>query len=342
VREDEGVLTAELPIPLRDDVERLFPGGAAPAAAAALSERYRAAAAGPGPRASSQADVAAYATTRLPATYAAAAAVLGEVGLRAPGFAPRSHLDLGAGLGAVVWAAAGLWPSLERVVAVELEPGMLEAGRRLAAAGPAAVAGCAWHAGDIGREVSAGSFDLVTIGYVLNEVGEAGAARAIEQAWAATASVLAVVEPGTPDGFRRSLEARRRLLALGGFTAAPCPHDRPCPLDGDDWCHFAVRLPRSAGHRSAKAAQAGFEDEKFAYVVVTREQLQPARARILRHPQVRGGHVRLELCAEEGLRSAVVAKSDRAAFRAARKASWGDTFGVSSSGGERSSRDGRR
>ncbi len=107
----------------------------------------------------------------------------------------------------------------------------------------------------------------------------------------------------------------------------PCPHDRPCPLDGDDWCHFAVRLPRSAGHRSAKAAQAGFEDEKFAYVVTARQEVVRADARILRHPQVRGGHVRLELCAEEGLRSAVVAKSDRAAFRAARKASWGDAFG---------------
>ena len=118
-----------------------------------------------------------------------------------------------------------------------------------------------------------------------------------------------------------------QLLGLGGSVAAPCPHERRCPLAEDDWCHFAVRLPRSSSHRAAKAAQAGFEDEKFAYVVVMREPVERAAARILRHPQVRGGHVRLELCAAEGLRSAVVSKRDRVAFREARKSSWGDAFG---------------
>jgi ribosomal protein RSM22 (predicted rRNA methylase) len=135
------------------------------------------------------------------------------------------------------------------------------------------------------------------------------------------------VEPGTPVGYRRILAARARLLERGGFTLAPCPHDDACPLPEGNWCHFAVRLPRSAEHRSAKVASAGFEDEKFAYVVVVRDELTRAPARILRHPQVRGGHVRLELCAADGLRSVVVSKRDREAFREARKASWGDAFG---------------
>lgn len=326
------MLTAELPLSLQDAVRRHFPAGAAPAAAAALSERYRDGTMAPGPRARSQADVAAYATSRLPATYAASAAVLAELRLRAAAFAPRSQLDLGAGLGVAVWAAAGLWPSLEQVTAVELEPAMLQAGRRLAAAGPAAVAKCAWRRADVSGEPVGGSFDLVTIGYVLNELDAAAASRAVEWAWAATAGALAVVEPGTPAGYRRILAAREQLLELGGFTVAPCPHDRPCPLGEGDWCHFAVRLPRSAEHRSAKAARAGFEDEKFAYVVVAREEVARAPARILRHPQVRGGHVRLELCAGDGLRSVVVSKRDREAFREARKASWGDAFGRASTG----------
>ena len=326
MREDRPVLTAEIPPALRDALRRQFPGGAAPAASAALSGRYRDGGRAAGPQARSPGDVAAYAVTRLPATYAAMAAVLSELRARDGRFAPSSQLDLGAGLGAAVWAAAGVWGSLERLTAVELEPAMLEAGRRLAAGGPAAVARCEWRRGDVAGEAPGSGFDLVTVGFVLNELDDAAASRAVEHAWAATAGALVVVEPGTPGGYERILRARDRLLGLGGFTVAPCPHDRACPLGDGDWCHFAVRLPRSAEHRSAKAASAGFEDEKFAYVVVAREEGPRATARILRHPQVRGGHVRLELCTGEGVRSAVVSKRDRDAFRAARKASWGDAF----------------
>jgi ribosomal protein RSM22 (predicted rRNA methylase) len=320
------VLTAELPSGLRDALAREFPGGASAADAIALSARYRDRASGPGPQARLRADVAAYAATRLPATYAALAAVLGELRDRAPMFAPRSQVDLGAGLGAAVWAAAGLWPSLERTTAVELEPAMLEAGRRLAASGPAVVAACAWRQADARGGPAEETVDLVTIGYLLNELDAAASSQALERAWAATAGALVVVEPGTPDGYRRILAVREQLLGLGGFIVAPCPHDRACPLGEGDWCHFAVRLPRSAAHRAAKAAQAGFEDEKFAYVVAAREEVARASARVLRHPQVRGGHVRLELCAEDGLRNVVVSKRDREAFREARKASWGDAF----------------
>jgi ribosomal protein RSM22 (predicted rRNA methylase) len=262
----------------------------------------------------------------LPATYAAVAVVLAELRDRAPSLELRSQLDLGAGLGAAVWAAAATWPSLERADAVELEPAMLEGGRRLAAEGVGPVARCRWRLGDVGRDAVEGSFDLVTIGYVLNELAPDAVGPAVERAWAATAGALVVVEPGTPEGYRRVLGVREQVEGMGGFTLAPCPHERPCPLGGGDWCHFAVRLPRSAAHRGAKRAQAGFEDEKLAYVVMARRELARAPARILRHPQVRGGHVRLELCAADGLRGIVVSKRDRDAFREARKASLGDSW----------------
>ena len=316
------MIHVELPAELRGAVRAAFTAG--PLTAAALSERYRAPGAAPGPRARSRDDVAAYAIARLPATYAAAAATLAEVRLRAETFSPRSQLDLGAGLGAAVWAAAGLWPSLAEVTAVEIEPAMLEAGRSLARAGPPPVTSSTWVLGDVSGELPAGSFDLVTIDYVLNELPPGNFVHVLERAWAAAAGVLAIVEPGTPDGYRRVLAARELLLGLGGFTVAPCPHDRACPLGEPDWCHFAVRLPRSAEHRAAKEARLAHEDEKFSYVIVAREQYVRPAARILRHPQVRGGHVRLELCAADGLRSVVVSRRERKAFREARKASWGD------------------
>jgi ribosomal protein RSM22 (predicted rRNA methylase) len=54
--------------------------------------------------------------------------------------------------------------------------------------------------------------------------------------------------------------------------------------------------------------------------------VEPAAARIIRQPQPRSGHVRLELSARDGIRTAVVSKRDRDAYRRARKARWGDAW----------------
>ena len=77
----------------------------------------------------------------------------------------------------------------------------------------------------------------------------------------------------------------------------------------------------------AKGAKRGFEDEKFSYVCRrSRGGSRPRRPRILRHPLVRPGHVRFQLCDPSGeLREQTVARSDPA-YRTARKLSWGDRF----------------
>ena len=88
--------------------------------------------------------------------------------------------------------------------------------------------------------------------------------------WAVTARMLVLVEPGTPQGFARIRAARAALIEAGGHVAAPCTHDNACPMSGDDWCHFSQRLPRSRDHMIAKGARVPFEDERYAYVVVSR------------------------------------------------------------------------
>ncbi len=319
------MLTAPLPTALDQALRDLAGPGGGVQAATDLSRRYRDPERGGGPVARSASDVLAYAATRLPATYAAVRIALGELQARST-FEPVSQLDLGAGPGTALWAAADLWPSLVRVTAVEPEPAMLRLGRDLAARSPS-LPRVEWLAGSLPQTVPAGPFDLVTLGYVLGELDAAALAGTIDRAWAAAAHALVVVEPGTPAGYRRVLAARDQLLAAGGTVVAPCPHDRGCPLVGtDDWCHFAVRVARASAHRAAKEAQLGHEDEKFAYVVAARDPAPQAVARILRHPQVRGGHVALELCARDGLRSETVSKREGDRYRRARKVSWGDEF----------------
>ena len=317
------MLTARLPPSLDDRLAQLRDGSAAQAAAAAaLTERYRSGRS-QAPVARSRSDVLAYATARLPATYAALRTALGELALRAPSLRPRSLLDLGSGPGTAVWAACDTWDGIDRATTVEAEPEMAALAVELGAPVPVnAVAGL------LPGAMPGGRHDLVTIGYLLGEVHEAAARATLEAAWAATGGALVVVEPGTPDGYRRVLAARQLLLGLGARIAAPCPHDRDCPLAGaaGEWCHFAVRLPRSREHRAVKAASAAYEDEKLSYVACTREGAEPAADRVLRHPQVRPGHVSLDLCTADGRVAVTVSKRDGGRYRAARKADWGGSL----------------
>ncbi len=292
------------------------------AAARRLSDAYRAES---GARAARTAeDALAYAAVRAPATYAAVTAVLGRLRAQRPHWQPRSLLDVGAGSGVAAWAAAAAWPELERITLVEAEPEHAALGRRLAAAGRRVLSEASWIVADAAAVT--GSFDLVLSSYVLNELEGGRVDEVVRRLWASTGDTLAVVEPGTTTGYQRALAARAVALAAGGTTLAPCPHDMSCPLVAPDWCHFAVRLPRGEAHRAVKAVSRGFEDEKFSYAVLSRHPADRAAARIIRPPQLRSGHVLLELCEPAGTRSAIVSKRDRDLYRRARKSAWGDAW----------------
>ena len=273
-----------------------------------ITEQYRA---GKPSRLNTLTEQLAYAAARMPATYAAARAALSQCPL-----APRTLLDLGAGPGTVNWAAHEVFPSLESARHVEHNRALAQLGERLGPPVPAT-----WAAEDLAQAATWPVADLVVLSYALNEVG---GKVLLEKAWQSTGMVLALIEPGTPAGFRLVRQARDWLIAQGGFLVAPCPHANPCPMKDGDWCHFAARVERTSLHRRMKGAALGYEDEKFSYVLVAREPVTPALARIVRHPQHKSGYVQLELCTREGLERRNVAKSSGVAHRAARKANWGD------------------
>src|SRR5579883_2770198 len=96
----------QLPIPLRQALEALLeqvPRKELAAAATAISEGYRHGR--PSHAIATPLQALAYAVARMPATYAAAAAVFARLSEVMPDFAPASLLDVGAGTGAGTWAA---------------------------------------------------------------------------------------------------------------------------------------------------------------------------------------------------------------------------------------------
>lgn len=276
----------------------------------------------------SKADAAAYAAYRMPATYAAVHAALTHGRDCAPDLAPETHLDVGGGTGAAAWAAAETFPTLSSVTVLDRAPAALDMGRRLAAdSRHAPVRDATWRKATLPPTGELPGAGLATASYVLDELPDAQQ-RALVRKMAGAAPLVAVVEPGTPAGYRRTLAARSELIEAGFSVAAPCPHDGECPLaGGTDWCHFAVRVHRSALQRQLKEAELGFEDEKFSYVVASALPTRPAPGRILRHPQGRKGLAEFQVCAAEGtVRQTVVSKREGQLYKHARKARWGDAW----------------
>jgi len=177
--------------------------------------------------------------------------------------------------------------------------------------------------GDVTRLKTLPPHDLVIAAYSLGEIAEPLAARL----WQAARVALVAIEPGTPRGYALILKVREELLAAGASMVAPCPAATPCPLAAPGWCHFAARVERSSVHRRIKDAALGYEDEKFSYIAVAREPVDLPASRIIRRPRQRPGLIVLETCTSGGVRTVRAPRSDREAFRAARKASWGGAWG---------------
>ena len=269
-------------------------------------------------------DALAYAIVRMPATYAAVRAALAQTAQIVPDFGPRTLLDVGAGPGTATWAACDAWPSLERATLIDDNPHLLA----LAQAMQAPLDISAQRSAMAAALPDAASADVVLASYVLTELPDASLRATLDRLWDKAERLLVIVEPGTPDGFKRILACRDALIARGAQIVAPCSHEGGCPLaDGPRWCHFSARVPRSRDHLLVKDANVPFEDEKFSYLVAGKgfPPLDRGR-RILATPKVDKSAVTLTVCTPDVPEQRRVARGDKDAYRAAKRLDWGDAI----------------
>ena len=271
-----------------------------------------------------EADALAYALARMPATYAAVAAGLNALCEIRPDFSPKTVLDIGAGPGTATWAAAETFSSLADFASIDANTALRTLALDLFCRS-SRLPGVRYTPGDARAALAnAEAADLVIASYLIGEMDDAERATLAELMWAKTRDTLLIVEPGTPAGYARIIELRRQLIAVGAHVAAPCPHDVACPLAAPDWCHFTQRLPRSRAHKALKDAELPFEDEKFAYVALTRVPVARHPARVLAQPEVGKVEVAAKLCTPGGLVVAKIPRRAKADYARARRWRWGD------------------
>ena len=266
-----------------------------------------------------QSEAIAYAISRMPATYCAVYSALSQI-LKKYKQDIKKVLDVGAGTGAATWAITNLI-DVEQITCLEREEEMRKVGKKLMEKD---LSGVVWKSIDLCKDEMQEKADLVVTSYVINELNKVDMQNAITKMWNATEGALVIIEPGTPEGFSHILEARRMLLEQGANIIAPCEHNMECPISKDDWCSFYARVTRTKIQRQAKNGELGYEDEKFSYIAFSKQQVDVTEERILRHPQINSGYVKVKLCTQNGIEEKIYSKKDKDIYKRIRKLDAGD------------------
>ena len=294
-------------------------------AATEVSIRYRREGAGQKFQIISDIEAMSYVAARMPATYAANVMAMAKLSRGLPDFDPQSCLDIGAGPGTSTVAARQMFENLETIDLVEPNKFLRKIGQELL---NEPLAGAAWHGENIESYQPSQNYDLVIASYVFNEIDQKKLGILIDKLWSSCSGAMVILEPGTPQGFGIILAIRRWAISRGINIAAPCPHMNECPLaDAEDrWCHFSVRTSRSKLHKALKGGEAGFEDEKFSYIVLSRAESPRPTHRIIGHPS--GTKLReLQVCGPRGAETIQVSKS-HPLHKLSKKLEWGDGFDI--------------
>ena len=263
----------------------------------------------------------AYSIMRMPATYGAVYTALKHTLERIEGNI-QTVLDIGAGTGAATWAISELLET-KNIQCFEREQVMLELGKSFMSQNPK-LKDVSWDYMDIVEDKLDTKADLVVTSYMLNEIKPENRKDVINKLINSSNHILLIIEPGTPEGFQNIKEVQKIAIENGLHIIAPCTFQGICPLPDEDWCHSIVRMERTKAHKALKNADLPYEDEKFSYIAISKENYDNSEIRILRHPMIEKGKITLKVCHNGKIEDMIITKKDKELFKKVKKKKCGD------------------
>jgi len=167
--------------------------------------------------------------------------------------------------------------------------------------------------------------DLVMTSYVLSELSDETRIAAAKKLFRAADKYLLIIDTGTPKVWQQMMQIKDALVADGAKVAAPCQSQK-CSLV-DDYCQFFARVERTAAHRQVKDAKLSYEDEKYFYLLFSKqEQTKASNFRVVRRPSFRPNTVSLVLCGANGVETVEITKKHKEKYKIAKKIKINDMF----------------
>ena len=286
-----------------------------------ISEKYRNNHGGLGGILSSKAEILTYAQVRMPATFACIKKVVSELNLSGC----ASLLDVGSGTGAGILAICDKC-ELNEICAIESQSNMIEINKMIV--GSIIDTKVDYRHEDVLMAKVNKKYDVVLAGFVFNELNNDRQIKLIERLWECTGKYLIIVDPGKPENYNQMMQLKKHMFGFGVEVVAPCANKEMCPLcDKDDWCHFIARVRRSSIHRAAKQGSSGYEDEKFTYLVFSKEDKEDdEKVRIIRRPTIAKGKIIHTLCTKNGIEKHTFTKSQKDVYKQAKDLEVGQCF----------------
>jgi len=141
-----------------------------------------------------------------------------------------------------------------------------------------------------------------------------------------TNQFVILIEPGTPDSFKKMQDLQKIAKQKDFFVIAPCTHQEECKLPKEDWCHSVCRVQRSRIHRMLKQGDLPYEDEKFSYYIFAKKNYSTVEKRILRHPNIEKNKVIIKVCTKDEIKVLSIAKKEKELYKIVKKKHCGDSI----------------
>ena len=264
-------------------------------------------------------EVVAYAITRMPATFGALSFALSK-SLELVNGSINSVIDIGTGTGNSIIACRNLISDKISMICMEKSPEMLNFCKKLYDN-----TSIRYINEDITKSSLNEQADLVIASYMFNELSDLEKRDALNKIISYSQKYILIVEPGTPEAYKQMMTIREYFIREGFNVIAPCPHQKECPLSKDDWCHFVSRVSRSKLHKLLKDGDVPYEDEKFTYLFLSRENPNTVDDRVLRHPIINKGNISITTCNKDcSLKQYLFTRKDKVKYKAAKKINAGD------------------
>lgn len=266
-------------------------------------------------------DAVAYACARMPATYGVTMHVLDKFFEKIDKTELENILDIGSGTGSLILAtiANDLFSKNIKYFAIEKSQYMRKVAEQIIGKNNLHI-NFYEQSVELFLKDNNEPFGSTFLIYSLNEILEKK--KILKKVFNVTKNFIFIIEPGTPEGFKNILLAKNSAKDMGYEILLPCGN-KDCPLQGNDWCHFSLKIPRTKNHILLKNARLPYEDEKFCYIIISKQQKSISYTnRIIKRPIKKKGHTIYDICSPNGLRRISLSN------KLSDKKSWGDEISI--------------